>query len=240
MLRPCKEYLAQSFPPCMRRLVLQQRDGVHLKHLGRLQLRPFLREAGLGLREALVWWARELCRDASITPDAFQRNYRYDVEHAWGARGHGRGAFAFSCARLFGLPPQGPATMHGCPFQSLGAAELARDLATWGAPRDSVGQVRMAGLATAGLSNLQSSPFLHNSDNAQATSKTSAVLSLAVRGHPRAACAQFFRATHPGFAGSVPQAIVHPNAFSRLSREHFKALQSRGSRGAVGTELRGS
>mmetsp|Transcript_131751 Transcript_131751/g.421690 ORF Transcript_131751/g.421690 Transcript_131751/m.421690 type:complete len:207 (+) Transcript_131751:1997-2617(+) len=206
MLRPCKEYLAQSFPPCMRRLVLQQRDGVHLKHLGRLQLRPFLREAGLGLREALVWWARELCRDASITPDAFQRNYRYDVEHAWGARGHGRGAFAFSCARLFGLPPQGPATMHGCPFQSLGAAELARDLATWGAPRDSVGQV----------------------------------LSLAVRGHPRAACAQFFRATHPGFAGSVPQAIVHPNAFSRLSREHFKALQSRGSRGAVGTELRGS
>ena len=49
-LQNFEQLLFQSFPPCMRHMVLHQRAHArHLKFLGRLQLRPFLREAGLGL-----------------------------------------------------------------------------------------------------------------------------------------------------------------------------------------------
>lgn len=40
-----EEYRQRSFPPCMRRLIERQRETKkHLKHAGRLQLRPFLKE----------------------------------------------------------------------------------------------------------------------------------------------------------------------------------------------------
>lgn len=190
-----EECLERSFPPCMRRLVEHQRTGEHLRHLGRLQLRAFQRSAGLSFREALGWWQHELLRDARITKQGFEQNYRYDVEHAWGQRGHGRGAFPYSCSRLLEFPARTAGQQHGCPFQGLAATDLARELAAWGVPRERLGQV----------------------------------LSLAVRGHARSACAEFFRATHPGFSGRLQRTIAHPNAFFRMSREHVKAM----SRGVV-------
>merc|ERR1719235_2369206 len=62
-----EELLVRSFPPCMRRLVERQREErKHLKHAGRLQLRPFLKEAGFGYEDSMKWWRQELVRDREI------------------------------------------------------------------------------------------------------------------------------------------------------------------------------
>lgn len=140
-LQNFEEILRQSFPPCMRHLVLHQRMGQHLKFLGRLQLRPFLREAGLGLSSAVRWWERELCRDPCVTPVLFRQKYAYQVEHAHGGHGHGRGAFAYSCKKLIGFQAPSPGRVHGCPFQNLPSAELAYLLPFWGVPQSMVGPI---------------------------------------------------------------------------------------------------
>ncbi|CAE8652013.1 unnamed protein product, partial [Polarella glacialis] len=78
-LRPhnFQEY-QKSFPPCMRHLVQTQRAGCHLKHKGRMQLRPFLREAGFSFGDSLRWWSREMRRDAAVTDEAVQLEYTYE------------------------------------------------------------------------------------------------------------------------------------------------------------------
>ena len=56
-----EELLTRSFPPCMRRLVEKQREGnKHLKHAGRLQLRPFLKACGFSFEESCQWWKKDL------------------------------------------------------------------------------------------------------------------------------------------------------------------------------------
>jgi len=131
-----EELLSQSFPPCMRHLVLTQRAGQHLKFLGRLQLRPFLREAGLSLAGALRWWERELCRDSSVSPEGFRGKYAYHIEYAHGKHGNGRGAFAFSCKKTIGFQQPKNMQAHGCPFRNLPPGELARLLPYWGVAAD--------------------------------------------------------------------------------------------------------
>jgi len=131
-------YLEQSFPPCMRHLVMHQRMGRHLKNQGRLQLRPFLREAGLNLDSALKWWQRELCRDPSVSSEEFSRSYKYEIEHTHGAQGHRRGTFCFSCKRILGFQMPIAGEARGCPFKVLSAAELAFCLPFWKVPASEV------------------------------------------------------------------------------------------------------
>jgi len=136
-----EEMLHRSFPPCMRHLVLHQRAGRHLKFQGRLQLRPFLREAGLGLAGALTWWERELCRDPSISSADFRRKYGYHVQFAHGASGNGRGAFAYKCDKTIGFKAPASGQAHGCPFHHLPVDELARLLPFWGLPDEAAGAI---------------------------------------------------------------------------------------------------
>jgi len=170
-------YLHQSFPPCMRHLVLWQRGsqcaGKHLKHLGRLQLRPFLREAGLEVGAALQWWETEMCRDPAVTQADFQRKYACQVEHAHGHRGHGRGAFAFSCKKLIGFQPASSSQAHGCPFQQLTPQELQRYMPYWSVPSERIEDI----------------------------------VATAFRAGPHAACGEFFEAIHPGCSPELPGAL---------------------------------
>merc|ERR1712181_136160 len=77
--------LKSSFPPCMRWAVEAQRDQKkRLKHQGKLQLRPFLREAGFGLQDSLSWWRREVTLDREVDESKFEKNFSYDIEHAYG------------------------------------------------------------------------------------------------------------------------------------------------------------
>ncbi|CAJ1380016.1 unnamed protein product [Effrenium voratum] len=69
-----EEFMARSFPPCMRRLVERQRENKkHLKHAGRLQLRPFLKDCGFTFEDSVRWWKQELCRDPEITSESFEK-----------------------------------------------------------------------------------------------------------------------------------------------------------------------
>merc|ERR1711879_451618 len=122
----------------MKHLILHQRTGRHLKNQGRLQLRPFLREAGLELGSALQWWQRELCRDPAVTQSLFTNKYEYQILHAYGKRGHGRVAYAFSCKRIIGFPAPMPNQAHGCPFSYMTPEMLPGFLVAWGVPEGMV------------------------------------------------------------------------------------------------------
>merc|ERR1740138_1634762 len=51
----------------MRRLIEEQRTRKkHLKHAGRLQPRPFLKDCGFTFEESVQWWKQELCKDPEI------------------------------------------------------------------------------------------------------------------------------------------------------------------------------
>ncbi|CAK0881429.1 unnamed protein product [Prorocentrum cordatum] len=126
--------MLRSFPPCMLHMVLHQRGGQRLKFQGLLQLRPFLRRAGLDLPSALRWWEMELRRDMHVTKEVFEKDHRYQIEHAYGACGHGGGAHPFGCARIQGFPAPRAGQVHGCPFQRghEGQYDLAALLGHWG------------------------------------------------------------------------------------------------------------
>merc|ERR1719316_354760 len=69
-----EEFLMRSFPPCMRRLVEQQRERKkHLKHAGRLQLRPFLKDCGFTFDESMRWWRDELTKTSEIDVTKFDK-----------------------------------------------------------------------------------------------------------------------------------------------------------------------
>ena len=137
------EEMRMSFPPCMQHVILHQRTGQRLRFQGLLQLRPFLRKAGLDLPSALQWFETELRRDGHVTEEVFEREHRYQVEHAYGARGHGRGAHPFGCASIqrFPLPESGQ--VNGCPFQRGHESpyNLATLLGHWGLAQEGVDAV---------------------------------------------------------------------------------------------------
>ncbi len=73
--------LSSSFPLCMQNLHRSLRRDAHLKHYGRLQYTLFLKGIGLNLEECLVFWRSSFSK---ITDDVFNKEYRYNVRHAYG------------------------------------------------------------------------------------------------------------------------------------------------------------
>lgn len=134
-----EEYLVRSFPPCMRRLVEKQREQKkHLKHLGRLQLRPFLKECGFTIDESFKWWKQELCRDPEIDVTSYDKNYTYDVEHAYGKKGHLQGQNSFGCPKIIGFAIESVGQVHGCPFRHLDMPVLKQQLHRWHVPESNM------------------------------------------------------------------------------------------------------
>jgi len=137
-----EEFLVRSFPPCMRRLVEKQRElKKHLKHAGRLQLRPFLKECGFTIDDSMRWWRQELCRDPEIDVNVYEKNYTYDVEHTYGKKGHFQGQNAFGCPKVIGFPGEAVGQVHGCPFKQLDIPSLRQQLHRWRLPETYVGEI---------------------------------------------------------------------------------------------------
>jgi len=127
-----EELLTRSFPPCMRRIVEKQRDmKKHLKHAGRLQLRPFLKDCGFTFEESLRWWKQELCRDPTVDPASVEKNYTYDVEHAYGKKGHLQGQNTFGCPKIIQMPGESVGQVHGCCFKQVDPSALRQQLHRW-------------------------------------------------------------------------------------------------------------
>ncbi|MCJ1314358.1 hypothetical protein MMC25_008040 [Agyrium rufum] len=111
--------LSQHFPLCMRNLHRTLRATSHLKHYGRLQYTLFLKGIGLTLEDCLVFWRHSF---KLITDDTFNKEYRYNVRHAYGDVGgdgnrRGRGYSPFSCQKILTEHPPGSGETHGCPYR---------------------------------------------------------------------------------------------------------------------------
>merc|ERR1719421_1130173 len=101
-------------------LVQYQRESrKHLKHLGRLQLRPFLKDAGF----------------------TYDKNYAYDIDHAYKKKGGHQGQNPFGCAKIINFPNITGAQIHGCPFRHLEMRNLKQMLYTWRIPEDNINKI---------------------------------------------------------------------------------------------------
>ncbi|PSN70204.1 DNA primase, large subunit [Corynespora cassiicola Philippines] len=113
--------LSQNFPLCMQNLHMTLRANSHLKHYGRLQYTLFLKGIGLSLDECIVFWRRSF---KLMTDDKFQKEYRYNIRHAYGDVGgdsnrRGRGYTPYSCQKILTEPLPGPGQAHGCPYRTF-------------------------------------------------------------------------------------------------------------------------
>lgn len=119
--------LTQHFPACMLHLHRTLRRNSHLKHFGRLQYTLFLKGVGLSVDEALTFWRTAF----SDTPsDRFDKEYRYNVRHAYGLEGSGKKYRAKSCHQILLENQPGPADAHGCPYRHFSADNLVGFLTT--------------------------------------------------------------------------------------------------------------
>ncbi|KAJ4145893.1 hypothetical protein LMH87_004724 [Akanthomyces muscarius] len=118
--------LSQHFPACMSHLHRSLRRDAHLKHYGRLQYTLFLKGIGLNLEEALAFWRSSFHK---ITDDTFNKDYRYNVRHAYGDVGgdsnrRGGGYSSFSCQKILTEHPPGAGDAHGCPYRHFNLENL--------------------------------------------------------------------------------------------------------------------
>jgi len=118
--------LARHFPMCMASLHRTLRRDAHLKHFGRLQYTLFLKGIGLSLDECLAFWRAGFRK---ITEDTFNKEYRYNVRHAYGdvggdANRRGGGYSPFSCQKILTEHPPGPGETHGCPYRHFSNENL--------------------------------------------------------------------------------------------------------------------
>ncbi|MCJ1450518.1 hypothetical protein MMC28_000849 [Mycoblastus sanguinarius] len=126
--------LSQHFPLCMRNLHMTLRKNSHLKHFGRLQYTLFLKGIGLTLEDCLIFWRQAF---KLITDDTFNKEYRYNVRHAYGDVGgdairRGRGYSPFSCQKILTEHPPGSGESHGCPYRHFSVENLTTLLQTTG------------------------------------------------------------------------------------------------------------
>lgn len=118
----------------MRNLHQSLRRDAHLKHYGRLQYTLFLKGVGLNLEECLLFWRQSFNK---ITDDTFNKEYRYNVRHAYGDVGgdtnrRGGGYSPFSCQKILTEHPPGPGENHGCPYRHFNIENLTALLQTVG------------------------------------------------------------------------------------------------------------
>jgi len=137
-----EEVMPRSLPPCMRALVQYQRETrKHLKHAGRLQLRPFLKDAGFTYEESHKFWRQELTRDPAVDGISYEKNYAYDIDHAYKKKGGHQGQNPFGCAKLINFPNPTGVQLHGCPFRHLEMRNLKQMLYTWKVPEEAINKI---------------------------------------------------------------------------------------------------
>jgi DNA primase large subunit len=110
----------------MSNLHAKLRADAHLKHYGRLQYTLFLKGMGLSLDDCLLFWRRSF---RLMTDDKFNKEYRYNVRHAYGDVGgdvnrRGRGYSPYSCQKLLTEPLPGAGQAHGCPYRTFAPDNL--------------------------------------------------------------------------------------------------------------------
>ena len=78
------------------------------------------------MEECLIFWRQSF---KLITDETFNKEYRYNVRHAYGDVGgdatrRGRGYAPFSCQRVLTEHPPGSGESHGCPYRHFSTENL--------------------------------------------------------------------------------------------------------------------
>lgn len=121
--------LVQYFPMCMRHLHMSLRRDKHLRHFGRLQYNLFIKGIGLSVEEALVFWRTSFSK---ISDETFQKEYRYNIRHAYGLQGSGRNYKALSCQQILTDRAPHATETHGCPYRHFSPDNLVTALGAIG------------------------------------------------------------------------------------------------------------
>ena len=116
----------QHAPLCMRHLQATLSKTHHLRHYARLQYNLYLKELGLPVEEALLFWRRSF---STMSDDKFAKEHRYNIRHGYGLEGRRLSYPAKSCARIITQDQPGGQDTHGCPFRHFSAANLSAALA---------------------------------------------------------------------------------------------------------------
>ncbi|CAO1614657.1 unnamed protein product [Sympodiomycopsis kandeliae] len=114
-------------PMCMRQMNEHLQERKHLKYQGRMQFGLFLKEMGVNIDQALLFWRRSF---ASMTDDKFSKEYKYNIRHNYGLEGKRVNYPARSCARIITQDTPGPQDTHGCPFRHYSQQNLSSALST--------------------------------------------------------------------------------------------------------------
>lgn len=121
--------LVQHFPMCMRHLHTSLRRDKHLKHFGRLQYNLFIKGIGLSVEEALVFWRTSF---STISDEKFQKEYRYNIRHAYGLEGTRRNYRPLSCQQILTERVPHASEANGCPYRHFSVENLIAALGSTG------------------------------------------------------------------------------------------------------------
>jgi DNA primase large subunit len=97
----------------------------HLKNKGRQQLGLFLKDIGLSIEDAILFWRMMLASKSS--EQEFNQFYAYNILHAYGQVGKQQDYLSYSCMSLIDEYPK-PHECHGCAFRALDNHEIIKQL----------------------------------------------------------------------------------------------------------------
>ncbi|XP_053372664.1 uncharacterized protein LOC123561011 [Mercenaria mercenaria] len=121
--------VAHMFPPCMSHLHRSLRMSHRLKHHSRIQYSLFLKEAGLSVHEALMFWRKEYSQSPSNndgcchTWSKDEGRYTYNIRHLYGLEGSRINYRGHSCTALQ-ESYHGPCESGGCPFSHFDSSHI--------------------------------------------------------------------------------------------------------------------
>ena len=113
---------ASAFPLCMQALHEGLKTDHHLKHSGRQQYGLFIKGVGLPLEEALTFWQSSFSK--KMTPEAFLKQYAYNIRHNYGKEGKRTDYTPYSCTKIISGAAPGGGERHGCPYKHWDGGNL--------------------------------------------------------------------------------------------------------------------
>ncbi|KAK6166586.1 hypothetical protein SNE40_023241 [Patella caerulea] len=125
----------KSFPPCMIHLHSVLRERHRLSHHARIQYSLFLKEMGLPVHEAIVFWRSEYSKSAPPGVDwghnwkAEGERYIYNIRHLYGLEGSRKNYRGHCCHSIQNQTVQ-PTSVGGCPFVHFDKTNLQNFLST--------------------------------------------------------------------------------------------------------------
>jgi hypothetical protein len=194
-----RRHALRDFPLCSRYLYDALTRNHHLKHSGRQQLTLFLKDIGVPIEDTTTRLRQEFGR-GGISADKFEKDYAYNIRHAYGRAGGCKNYTAWSCVQCVARMP-GAGEFHGCPFRHL------------------------SGLPEEGRSPSQTSPMLVSRLREYyglPLPVAESIAQIAAEGHYQRACARTFEATHQGTSNGS-EAAMAPTAYVRHSLLHYNA-----------------